>query len=260
MGVFRGASAWLGADHVLLVSLSASGKSISAIICATFKPLSTADAPRFHSPFVRSRWRCSGCSLTWSPLPHGACFRRVGRLGAWNAFPACRPPLICGSRQPLLIRAWAIISGGVQLPLPHLYRRQLRRDPLGLSTWTARRFVCRNWSRLSRRPKERWKGTGPKRWRATRLARREPCRRQTSAPVRLYSGRPPRPWAAYAFIASLLAGGAADFLLLRYARLDGAVDPAVYSRSARPPARSRSWWPAGAASYGPPGGFSPWWR
>jgi hypothetical protein len=201
-GIIRGASAWLGADHVLLVKSLRFREEYKRYYLRDIQAVATADAPRFHLS-VRS----FVLAMFW--LFFYAIFANTGRYSG----PLT---LFLWIVAVLLVGAWLIVSAAFSCrcriytavssdELPSVYR-----------SWTARRFVAElqqsiaavqgtlegNWAEAV----ESYH-VGPPR----ALPPEMPAGGAAPSPA---AAEPPRPWAAYAFIASLLAGAAANYLLL----------------------------------------------
>jgi len=213
-GIFRGASVWLAPDHVLLVKSLRFREEYKRYYLRDIQAIATASAPRFHISI-----RSVVLALLWLyAYAVAASMERVsGALvaGGMERVSGMQATTYLWIVAAVLVGAWAMISAAFSCrcriytavssdELPSVYR-----------SWTARRFVAELEPQIAAA-----QGTLEGNW-------AEAVESYTVGPPRtlppdITSGAapgsipadPPRPWAAYAFITTLLAGGAADFLLL----------------------------------------------
>ena len=202
-GMIRGASVWLGADHVLLVKSLRFREEYKRYHLRDIQAIAPAGAPRFHLSI-----RSIALALVW--------------LFAYLA--AAATERVSGTRftiylwvgAALLTGTWAIVSGVFSCrcriytavssdELPSVYR-----------SWTARRFVAELEPYIAA-AQGMLEGNGAEAVESYTVGppRTLPPEASAGAAPGSRMGEPPRPWAAYALIASLVAGGAADLLLLR---------------------------------------------
>jgi hypothetical protein len=199
-GIIRGSSVWLAADHVLLVKSLKFREEYKRYYLRDIQAIAIATAPRFHismrSLILALVWVFVCAVAAAAERPSGA------HLTIYLWIVAV-----------LLTVTWAIVSAAFSCrcrvytavssdELPSVYR-----------SWTARRFVAELEPHIAA-----VQGTLEGNWaEAVESYTVGPARTlppETPATPASAMADPPRPWAAYAFIASLIAGGVADFLLM----------------------------------------------
>ncbi len=200
-GMFRGASVWLAADHVLLVKSLRFREEYKRYYLRDIQAIATASAPRFHLSM-----RSIVLALVWL-------FVYLVAASA-ERFSGAHLTIYLWVVAALLTVTWAIVSAAFSCRC-RIYTAVSSDDlPSVYRSWTARRFVAELEPSIAAA-----QGTLEGNWaEAVESYTVGPPRTlppETSADALPGSimADPPRPWAAYAFIASLVAGGAADFLL-----------------------------------------------